>query len=334
MPLEFPRSQVASLQQLGTRLLDSRKVGTPLESIARDLCDGFYELCMRSGLDRVLADLGLADASGLTEHETLFPALVAQLGAIDLDGGGPRNAKPRQLADCVVAAFGLTLVDETARAIELGGDVKAEVTAALAGVVNGELGVPQIRDSIIALGRERCEERHHSAYNKIVAQLDERGMKMIKQPKVALDAVQAVQRVLFDARIALFDRVGRTAIDRAKDVIAKASPEAAARIDQPISHRLTPRDVAILRLGDARVPKMPATIVDSLLESLTELARITWRAAEKPVRKYGASQTFAVGDVLDHPKFGRGTVLTALPQRIEVEFADGKYTLVHVGVSK
>ena len=341
MPLEFPRHQLGSLQQLGTRLLDSRKPGTPLESTARDLLDGFFELCMRTGLDRVLveleqihAPLELVDSSALTEHPTLFPALVAQLGAIDLDGGGPRNAKPRQLADCVVAALGLVLVDEPDRTIELGGDVKTEVAAAIASVVNAELGVPQIRDTIIAMGRERCEERYHGAYSKIAAQLDERGMRLIKTPKVPLDAVQHIQRVLFETRTALFDRVGRAAIDRAKDIIARSSPEAAARIDAPITHKLTPRDVAIVRSSDARIPRMPAVIVESLLESMSEAARLTFRAAEKPVRRYAASQTFAVGDVLEHPKFGRGSVISSLPQRIEVEFADGKHTLVHVGAGK
>ncbi|HEY5938227.1 MAG TPA: hypothetical protein VIU61_26430, partial [Kofleriaceae bacterium] len=258
----------------------------------------------------------------------------AELGAIDLDGGGPRNAKPRQLADCVVAALGLTLVDEPDRTIVLGGDVKAEVATAIAGVVNAELGVPQIRDTIIAMGRERCEERYHAAFGKIAAQLDERGMRLIKTPKVPLDAVQHIQRVLFETRTALFDRVGRAAIDRAKEIIARSSPEAAARIDAPITHKLTPRDVAIVRSSDARIPKMPAVIVESLLDSLSEAARLTFRAAEKPVRRYAASQTFAVGDVLEHPKFGRGSVTSALPQRIEVEFADGKHTLVHVGTGK
>jgi hypothetical protein len=334
MSLEFPRPQVASLQQLGTRLVDSRKVGAPLESIARDLYSGFYELCMRSGLDRLLHELGIEDSSGLTEHETLFPALVTQLQAIDLDGGGPRNAKPRQLADCVVAALGLTLVDDTAPAIELGGDVKTEVAAALTGVVNAQLGVPQVREAIVAMARERCDERYHPFYNKVVAQLDERGTKLLKTPKVPIDSLQAIQRALFDARIALFDRVGRAAIDRAKDVIAKASPEAAARIDQPITHELTPREVAILRLSDPRVSKMPAAITETLLDSLTELLRLSWRQAEKPVRKYAASQTFSVGELVEHPKFGRGSVVSAHTQRIEVEFADGKYTLVHVGVSK
>jgi len=48
------------------------------------------------------------------------------------------------------------------------------------------------------------------------------------------------------------------------------------------------------------------------------------------VHPYAASRTFAVGDVIDHPKFGRGTVVSRLAQRIDVEFADGVHTLAHV----
>ena len=132
-----------------------------------------------------------------------MPALVAQLEAIDLDGGGPRTAKPRQLADCVVAALGLTLSDEPDRTITLDAAVRTEVAAALASVVNVELAVPQDpRDH----RRERARALRGAlprGVRQIAAQLDERGMRMIKQPKVPLDAVQAVQRVLSDARKAI-----------------------------------------------------------------------------------------------------------------------------------
>ena len=65
-----------------------------------------------------------------------------------------------------------------------------------------------------------------------------------------------------------------------------------------------------------------------------ELAHLAWRAPERPVRPYAATQTFAVGDLMEHPKFGRGTVLSCMAQRIEVEFPDGKHTLVHTPARK
>ena len=101
-------------------------------------------------------------------------------------------------------------------------------------------------------------------------------------------------------------------------------------MDLPVTARLTPRDVAILRVCDARVPKMPKEVVESLLGSLSELSRIAWRAPERPIRSYAASQTFAVGELVEHPKFGVGTVLSLMASRVDIEFPDGKYTLVHV----
>jgi hypothetical protein len=337
---DFPRHQLASIQELGARLLDGRKPKTPLHLLARDLLAGFHDICIRSGLDRVLVELAAAfppldadDRSALSEHETLVPVLAERLGEIDIDGGGPRGAKPRQVADAVVAALGLTLSDAGGPSITLGADVRSRVVAAIAGVVDGELAVPKIRDTMIAESRERCDPRHHGAFDKIAPRLDDRGMRIVSQAKVPLDAVQAVQRALFETRHAVIERVAGTAIDRAKDVIAGVDPDAAARIDLPVSLRLTPREVAILRACEARVPTTPAAVAEVLLDGISELARLAWRTAEKPVRAYKASETFAVGDVVEHPKFGRGSVISDLNRRIEVEFADGKRTLVHVGKS-
>src|SRR5260370_630851 len=83
-------------------------------------------------------------------------------------------------------------------------------------LIDSELAVPHLRETIIANARALCEARYHGAFDKIAAQLDERGLHVVKQPRVPLDAMQAVQRVLFDVRAALFDRVARAAIDRAK----------------------------------------------------------------------------------------------------------------------
>ncbi len=332
MALAFPQSSVGSLHELAARLLESRKANTDLRTLARDLLAGFFELCLRAGLDGLLVELELdvADWSSLADHATLAPLLVAQLDTIDLDGGGPRSAKPRQLADCVVTALGLAITDEPDRTITLGPEVRAEVQKALASAIDGAFAAPQFRETVIAMGRERIDPQYLAAYNRMVAHLDERGMAITKQLKLPVDAVHAVQRVLVQARNALVDRVGRVAIDRAKAVIAQADPAAAARIDEPVTLRLTPREVAILRACDARVPKSPAGITTALLDGTSELARIAWRAAEQTARPYAASATFTIGELLDHPKFGRGSVVGALAARIDVEFADGMHTLVHV----
>jgi hypothetical protein len=334
MPLEFPRSRIAALSELGARLFDSRKVGTPSEPIARELIAGFFDVCMRSGLDRLLVELeqaftplDITDRTGLADNPTLFAAVVAQLDAAELDGGSPLSAKARQIADCLIAALGLTIVDETKSTVTLDGEVRAAVIAALASVVDIEM--PKLRASIIAHARGQCAEHHLGAFDKICAQLDDRGMTMLKTPKVSLDALQKIRSLLFDARYAVIERLARSAIDRAKDVLVRSDADAAARIDLPITHRLTPRDVAIIRANEARVHKTPAAVVASLLDTLSELVGIDWRAPKQLVRTYAASQTFAVGEVLEHPKFGRGSVVAAAGQRIDVEFADGKHTLVH-----
>ncbi|HSD89659.1 MAG TPA: hypothetical protein VLB44_19140 [Kofleriaceae bacterium] len=320
----FPRQQLVRIQELGARLLESRKPKTDLEHLARDLLRGFFDLCRRHGLDNLFE---LDD-----DDPARTAAVVSQLGAIDLDGGGPRNARPGQLAQCVVAGLGLTLVDAPDRTITLGNDVRKQVVSALASVVEPELAVPKIRDTIIANARSRLELRYHHPFDRIAAELDERGMRIGKQLKIPLDQVQVVQRALDESRHALMDRVAGAAIDRAKAVLEGANPEAAARIDQPITHRLTPRDVAILRAADPRLPKVQATVVESLIDSLSELAHLSWQAAEKPVRTYSPKDTYAVGELIEHPKFGRGTVTAvsnSMP-RVDVEFPDAKVTLVHV----
>lgn len=339
--LEFPRTYLRSLLELGTRLLDSRKPKMTSAAFARELLLAFFDTCMHAGLDRVLAaieeaspPLDRTDRTSLADHPALSAALATRLDAINLDGGGPRNARPNQLAECLLGALGLSLADEPDQSIALDHTVRTEVAAALASVVDAELAVPQIRERIIAKARAICEPHYHGTFDAMAVQLDERALRMQKQPKVPLDASQAVQRALSDAREQVFTRVANTAIDRAREPLARASAEAAARIDQPVTLQLTPREVSILRVCDARVPKAPGPFADTLLASLTEMARLSWRAAERPVRPYAASQTFAVGELVEHPKFGRGTVISAVTKRIEVEFPDGKYTLVHVGLAK
>jgi hypothetical protein len=339
MPVDFPGSRIAALQDHAARLYESRKPGTSLASLAGDLLLAFFDVCAHAGLDRVLAELAQAfppadptDRSALATHEAVLPAVVARLQTIDLDGGGPRGAKPRQLADCVVAALGLTPVDEPDRTITLDDAVRVDVARALAAVVDVELAGPKLRADIIADARARCDARYHAAFDRLAAQLDERGMQLVKQPKVPIDALHAVQHALFEARNAVIERVAGAALDRARDVLARA--DADARLDQPITLRTTPREVAILRACDARVSKTPARVLHSLLDSLTDLLPIAWRAPAQTALPYAASQTFVVGDVIDHPKFGRGKVISSVMKRIGVEFANGTHTLVHTPPSR
>ncbi|HUJ59955.1 MAG TPA: hypothetical protein VLX92_15730 [Kofleriaceae bacterium] len=327
MAIEVPRRSVLALIDVATRLIDSRKPGSELVPLARELYLGWFDVCMRRGLDRVLAELDAADRFALADDDARVAALVAGIEAIDLDGGGPRNVRPRQLAECVVAALGLAEVDDPAPAVSLGADVRAELDAAIARVVDAELAGTKLREAVIAEARTRCEERFQAAFAKLAVHLDDHGQKLLKLPKVPIDALHASQRALSDARVAVVDRVGGTAIDRARDALARADAAMAERIDRPITLRLTPREVAIAR---AHAAATPGEIARALAEGLCDVLPIVWRAAERPVIPYSPTRTVAVGDVIDHPKFGRGTVVAALAKHIDVEFADAKRTLAYV----
>lgn len=49
----------------------------------------------------------------------------------------------------------------------------------------------------------------------------------------------------------------------------------------------------------------------------------------RPARSYSPTATFAVGDVVLHPTFGEGLVVTADARRVTVQFAGGARQLVH-----
>ena len=341
MPIAFPEPAFAALRDHAARFVDSRKPGTAVRSLARDLLHAFFDVCLRAGLDGVLVELATTfpgadptERTALADHDGACGAVIAAIDQIDLDGRGPRNAKPRQLAECVVAALGLTVVAAPEPLSTLGDDVRNAAVAAMARVVEVAFVPASLREAIIADARARCDEHVQGAFTKIAAQLDERGLQLLKQPKVPLDAMQAVQRALAAARETVIGRAASEAIDGAKSVIAAADPAAAARIEAPITLRATPRDVVILRVCDPRLVKTPENVVQTLAAGLAELARIAWRAPEQVVHPYSPKRTFAVGEGVDHPKFGRGTVLSCIKDRIEVEFADGKRTLVHVAPSR
>ena len=203
MSIGIPRRGYVGLRETAARLFDSRRGGTDLKLLARDLLVGFHDVCTFAGLDGVLGELAGAfaplegaDRSALADHEAVSAALVARLRTLDLDpnSGGPRNAKPGQLADSVVAVLDLTIVETPDDSISLGDDVRVAVTGALASVLDLEMAAPTMRESIIADARARCDESFHAAFDKIAAALDERALQQVKQPKVPVHALHAVQR--------------------------------------------------------------------------------------------------------------------------------------------
>lgn len=325
-PIAFPRRHVASLQDLAARVLEKYPVDADLDAISRDLLEGFADVCLLSGLDRTLADLeaGLADDHGLQEQ------LVAKLAVkTNFDPRGPRNAKAGQLVECLISVVGLEPTDTEDRTLTLPHGLRLEVGAALAAAIERALGMAQMRAAIVDKARSRIQEQNLSVFEKIVAVLDERGLKITKQPKIPLDTSQAVQKNLADARSEVIEAAAREALDRALAVLASGAPEAAARMDEPVSDTATRKDVAIRRVLDSRVEKIPTAVTRSLFDSIVELAHVAWAAEEVVVRPYAASQAFAVGETIEHPKFGQGKVVAVSGQRIDVEFSDGKKPLVH-----
>jgi len=323
-------AHVGALQAVAAKVMETTNVETDAPRFARELILGFTTLCRRCGLDGVLQTLGLTDDADATEHPELRAALAKRLGTKgEFDSRGPRNAKPKQAADCVLAALGVSVVEDAMVPISLGGDVRDAVVAAFTKVLDRELGVPKVREDIIAWARTRCDEDHWPVFEKLSAALDERGVRMLNHPKVPLHIEQVIRAQLALARAHVMERAVAAAIDLATPILAAANPEAAARIDRPISLELTPRDVAIRRATEPQASTVPETVARNLLADLGELAHLAWLTQERAARPYSPSITFAVGDVLEHPKFGRGTVLGVSIKSVEVEFADSKVSLVH-----
>jgi len=332
----FPRPYLTALHEVASQVLERRGASSAPATLARDLLAGFFDVCMRTGQDGVLVELAQAfaplditDRWCLADEPRLKSGLTAMLSdRATFTPGGPLGARPAQVPGCLLATLTLELRDPPDRSLTLSDEARRELLAALASIVDVELVPTLLRPAIIAAARARCEPRHLKAFDKMAAQLDERGTRLPPQPKVALDVVQAVQQVLFEARTAIIERVAHAALDRATPVLERFGAETAARLAQPISHRLTPRDIAVRRATEVATPS-PDAIVRSLLTSLSELLELAWIAPPATVRAYAVSQTFVVGELIEHPTFGRGTVQVATLKNIEVEFADGPHTLVH-----
>lgn len=320
--IAFPRTRLASLTDLAAAVLERRGAAADNVTLARDALSGFADVCTRAGLDSVLTQVDVDDA-------LLHEDLVARLGdKAQFDPRGPRNAKPKQLADCLVAVLQLEPVDPPERNLTLTAELRGEVVKALASVIDVELQPDKLRDTIIASGRAACDEAHLKSFDRSASKLDDK-LRVPQHLKIPLDGVQAVQRALSDARTKVVRAAVGAALDRAKATIAEHSREAAERFDAPVSHELTPRDIVVRRVLDPHSPRATDAVVQIIFETLSESAALVWPAPTVVAVPYAVSRTFLVGEVIEHPKFGRGTVKATAIQRMDVEFAEGTHTLVH-----
>ncbi|MDQ3907585.1 MAG: hypothetical protein M3268_04495 [Acidobacteriota bacterium] len=54
-------------------------------------------------------------------------------------------------------------------------------------------------------------------------------------------------------------------------------------------------------------------------------------SAAKPARPYSTRETYAEGELIEHPRYGRGEIVASRGGKIDVRFGDGLRTLVHAG---
>jgi hypothetical protein len=73
---------------------------------------------------------------------------------------------------------------------------------------------------------------------------------------------------------------------------------------------------------------------DNPLDSAPPDKAVSWAAAtegkaDADFKVYSVKTTFAQGDLLHHPKFGRGVVVGVESSKLDVLFKDGERKLVH-----
>ena len=84
-----------------------------------------------------------------------------------------------------------------------------------------------------------------------------------------------------------------------------------------------PGGVAAKKTSTVRAPRAPRAIVEKH-EAPAVAADLS-----RPVRKYATSESFEVGERVDHPTFGTGTVELVDGAKVTVFFAVGRKVLVH-----
>lgn len=86
-------------------------------------------------------------------------------------------------------------------------------------------------------------------------------------------------------------------------------------------------------LGDGVYPVFAGSaqgrVAKLRLPFLDERPEIDRTMPTRASKRYAISTTFEMGDIVDHPKFGAGSVIRAEPTKIHVQFADETRALLH-----
>jgi len=102
------------LQELASRVLDIRPVGSDRETFCSGPAHRFFDVCMRSGLDRVLVEIrgGVLALDPQTGSARDIRSVAGARRQANLDDGGPEMRKPRQMGRRARREPSLTLTDE------------------------------------------------------------------------------------------------------------------------------------------------------------------------------------------------------------------------------
>jgi hypothetical protein len=66
----FPRRHLSSLHELASQVLERRGADCAPATLARDLLAGFFDVCMRAGLDGVLVELTKSRAGAASSRRS------------------------------------------------------------------------------------------------------------------------------------------------------------------------------------------------------------------------------------------------------------------------
>ena len=112
---------------------------------------------------------------------------------------------------------------------------------------------------------------------------------------------------------------------------ASVNLEAVHQLTRRFPDRSGKKTLTLREACDREQPVKP----DAVIRFLEDKLGIEWidpeleqNGVERPKRAYSPAGSYAVGDAIEHPKYGLGTVLTALAGKMTVRFADGDRVLV------
>jgi hypothetical protein len=361
--IPFPGRHKKLVEELAARcLIAQREKNHPDETLARDLLGGFYELCIDNGLEGILVAIHaalphtlpaaptpkegsstglkalLADArfvpENFSEHPKIKPALIEKLN-------GARDGRtPEGISELLVGFFSLDLRGQFGpAATSLPDAVRTAIATTSKSEFDRAFAPGQLRTSILKrLEGERIGRTR--AFKAMSPMVDERGGPpayadvVFRHSELEAQQITNMFNSLDRGKALAVEEACRAATDHTKRILQESGvPEMAERIERAVSHRLTCFDVAVQRVIRQCDPVYdPAQVCTVFLESLSVLVPIEWQPPDpsaNPLKAYGPTVKFAVGDRVGHKSFGEGVVVSCTDDRVIIDFSGERRTLVH-----